>query len=205
MLETLNILTQYGPLKSNPMAQRPDLHKYRFWDSRLRCFPLFSIGFSSWIFLALLLFVICPPSFSLVVHCSCCHWFSSRQILLLRSLLLLLVLLFLLLLLLLLLTYGMMVLKIKSPPRRLGGSRCSVLLPCCCSLIGFVVAGFVPYSSCCWLFCRDLEKHRSREAKTGKSQKRKESKLQKHGPLFPQRLLKRKTITNKNAIKRKIA
>ena len=92
-----------------------------------------------------------------------------------------------------------------SPPRRLGGSRCSVLLPCCCSLIGFVVAGFVPYSSCCWLFCRDLEKHRSREAKTSKSQKRKESKLQKHGPLFPQRLLKRKTITNKNAIKRKIA
>ena len=188
MLETLNILTQYGPLKSNPMAQRPDLHKYRFWDSRLRCFPLFSIGFSSWIFLALLLFVICPPSFSLVVHCSCCHWFSSRQILLLRSLL-----------------GGLGGRAQRLPPRRLGGSRCSVLLPCCCSLIGFVVAGFVPYSSCCWLFCRDLEKHRSREAKTSKSQKRKESKLQKHGPLFPQRLLKRKTITNKNAIKRKIA
>ena len=56
-----------------------------------------------------------------------------------------------------------------SRPRRLGGSRCSVPLPCCCSLVGFVVAGFVPYSSCCWLFCRYLEKHRSREAKTNKA------------------------------------
>ena len=29
---------------------------------------------------------------------------------------------------------------------------CSVLLLCCCSLVGFVVVGFVPYSSCCWPF-----------------------------------------------------
>ena len=133
------------------------------------CSSLFPI--CSWILLALLLFVICHPSFSLVVHVV--YWFSSGQSLLLRSLLLVLVLLFLLLLLLLLLTYGMMALKIKSgrgvggraqrlPPKALGGSRCSVPLPCCCSLVGFVVAGFVLYSSCCWLFCRYLEKHRSR-------------------------------------------
>ena len=91
----------------------------------------------------------------------------------------------------------MMALKIKSrrgvgvggegaapPPKALGGSRCSVPLPCCCSLIGFVVAGFVLYSFCCWLCCRYPEKHRSREAKTSKSQKRKESKLQKHEDRF---------------------
>ena len=72
----------------------------------------------------------------------------------------------------------------RLPPKALGGSRRSVPLPCCCSLIGFVVAGFVLYSFCCWLCCRYLEKHRSREAKTSKSKKRKESKLQKHEDRF---------------------
>ena len=47
----------------------------------------------------------------------------------------------------------MMALKIRSgrgvggegaapPPKALGGSRCGVALPCCCSLVDFVVADF---------------------------------------------------------------